>query len=262
MKAIILCGGQGTRLREYTELLPKPMVEIGGRPILWHIMKTYAHYGVNEFILCLGYKGHLIKEYFLNYEAMNTDFTVELGKQNRFSYHGATHSEDGWKVTLVDTGEGTMTGGRVKRAAKYLGDKKETFFVTYGDGVSNVNINSLLAFHKSHKKHATLTAVRPPSRFGVLETEGGRVKSFIEKPNTDQTLINGGYFCFEPVFLDYISDAADCILERDPLEKCAQEDQLQAYEHTGSWQCMDTYRDWELLQKQWQSGKAPWKVWE
>lgn len=258
MKAIILCGGQGTRLREYTELRPKPMVEIGGRPILWHIMKCFARFGVSDFLLCLGYKGNVIKDYFLNYEAMNTDFTVELGK-NKIRYHGDAHKEDGWTVTLIDTGEKTMTGARVKRAARYLNGSEEPFLVTYGDGLSDVNIQDLIAFHKSHNTMATLTGVRPPSRFGELQTDGTTVKSFTEKPALAHGLINGGFFCFEPEFLEYINDDPSCILEREPLERCASDGQLSVFEHRGFWQCMDTYRDWELLEKQWQSGKAPWK---
>jgi glucose-1-phosphate cytidylyltransferase len=258
---MILCGGQGTRLREYTELIPKPMVEIGGRPILWHIMKTYAHYGITEFILCLGYKGHVIKDYFLNYEAMNTDFTINLGK-HQIRYHGTTHGEDGWNVTLVDTGEDAMTGARVKRAAGYLDSHNEPFLVTYGDGVANINISKLLDFHRSNKKIATMTGVRPPSRFGVIESDGGKVKTFIEKPSLAQTMVNGGYFCFEPEFLNYLNNDSTCVLEREPLEKCAQDGQLLAYEHPGDWQCMDTFRDWEHLQKQWLTGTAPWKVWK
>ena len=261
MKAMILCGGQGTRLREYTEIRPKPMVEIGGHPILWHIMKLYAHHGINDFILCLGYKSQVIKEYFLNYEAMNSDFTVELGSSSRIHYHGSSHGENGWKVTLVETGDATMTGARIARAAKYLGDSPETFCVTYGDGVSDLDLKMALAFHRKHKKLATLTGVRPPSRFGELEISGSSVVSFSEKPQLGQGAINGGFFFFEPAFLRYLSDDPTVHLERAPLEQCARDNQLSVYEHQGFWQSMDTYRDWESLDRQWQAGKAPWKVW-
>jgi len=257
---MILCGGQGTRLREHTELRPKPMVEIGGKPILWHIMKLYAFHGITDFILCLGYKAHVIKEYFLNYKAMNSDFTVRLGEDNGITLHGSSHVQEDWRVTLVDTGEETMTGARVLRASKYLGDD-ETFCVTYGDGVSDVNIRAVLDFHLQHGKCATLTGVRPPSRFGELHTEGDRVVSFSEKPQIGQGLINGGFFCFQREFLNYLSDSPDCILERAPLENCANDGELCVFEHPGYWQCMDTYRDWQSLESQWTSGNAPWNVW-
>lgn len=262
MKAIILCGGMGTRLREHTEVRPKPMVEIGGRPILWHIMKLFAYHGITDFILCLGYKGYVIKEYFLNYEAMNSDFTIELGQEKGVHLHGTNHGEDGWRVTLVDTGESTMTGARVLRAAKHLDEKDDQFMVTYGDSLSDLNLNAVLEFHAQHNKMATLTGVRPPSRFGELQYENGRVLAFSEKPAVGQGLINGGFFCFRRGFLDYLSSDPGCILERDPLEQCAQAGELCVFEHTGYWQCMDTYRDWELLNKQWQNGEAPWKVWQ
>ncbi|MEW6736716.1 MAG: glucose-1-phosphate cytidylyltransferase [Acidobacteriota bacterium] len=259
MKTIILCGGRGTRLREHTEMRPKPMVEIGDRPILWHIMKLYSYYGFKDFVLCLGYKGHMIKEYFLNYECMNSDFTIELGKNRSIEYHSEAHKEDGWRVTLADTGEHEMTGARIKRAARYLDGS--TFCVTYGDGVSDVNLRAVLDFHRTHGKLATLTGVRPPSRFGELHCEGTSVLAFSEKPQVGQGLINGGFFCFEIGFLEYLSEDASCILEREPLEECAREGQLQVYEHQGYWQCMDTYRDWESLNRQWQANNAPWKVW-
>lgn len=262
MKAIILCGGQGTRLREHTELRPKPMVEIGGRPILWHIMKLYAHHGIREFILCLGYKASMIKEYFLNYEAMNLDFTVELGKADSIHFHDRKHEESGWSVTLSYTGETTMTGGRILQAARYLGRKGGTFCVTYGDGVANVDLGAVLAFHRSTGGMATITGVRPPSRFGELEVKGTLVTKFCEKSQVGSGLISGGFFFFEPDFLNYIPQNDDCFLEREPLERCADDGQLHVYEHTGFWQCMDTYRDWELLERLWQSGKAPWKVWK
>jgi glucose-1-phosphate cytidylyltransferase len=259
---MILCGGQGTRLREHTELRPKPMVEIGGRPILWHIMKAYAFHGITDFILCLGYKAHVIKEYFLNYHAMNSDFTVKLDRADSLEIHEGCGVEDDWRVTLVNTGEETMTGARVLRAAKYLNDDDATFMVTYGDGLSNVNLGEMLDFHQRHGKLATLTGVRPPSRFGELHMKDEQVIAFSEKPQIGQGLINGGFFCFQREFLSYLSDSPDCVLERAPLESCAAHGQLCAYEHSGSWQCMDTYRDWLSLEAQWQNGTAPWKVWQ
>jgi glucose-1-phosphate cytidylyltransferase len=262
VKVVILAGGMGTRLREQTEVRPKPMVEVGGKPILWHIMKHYAYYGMDEFIICLGYKGNVIKEYFLNYEAMNSDFTIRLGDHKSIDYHARTHGEDGWKVTLVETGENTMTGARVLRAARYLDDPLLTFCVTYGDGVSDIDLRASLAFHKAHGKLATVTGVRPPSRFGELRIDGQRVTAFSEKAQITQGMINGGFFFFEPGFLRYISDEPECILERGPLERCAMDGQLHVYEHPGYWQCMDTYRDWESLERQWQSGSASWKVWK
>jgi glucose-1-phosphate cytidylyltransferase len=258
MKAIILCGGQGTRLREHTELRPKPMVEIGGRPILWHIMKLYSHYGINDFVLCLGYKASVIKEYFLNYEAMNCDFTVRLGEPNAITLHESNQARENWRVTLADTGEETMTGARIRRAAKYLGPHDDTFMVTYGDGLADVNLQTLLEFHRGHGKLATLTGVRPPSRFGEFHCEGSQILSFSEKPQINQGLINGGFFCFQREFLNYLSESPDCILEKQPLETCASDGQLHVFEHLGYWHCMDTYRDWQGLENQWRSGRAPW----
>jgi glucose-1-phosphate cytidylyltransferase len=260
VKCIILCGGQGTRLREHTELRPKPMVEIGGRPILWHIMKLYAFHGISEFVLCLGYKAHVIKEYFLNYKAMNSDFTIKLDESEGIALHGSD-TEDSWQVTLADTGENTMTGARILRAARYL-DGDDTFMVTYGDGVSDVNLGELLRFHRQHGMMATLTGVRPPSRFGELRTKGNRVASFAEKPKHHRGMINGGFFCFERDFLQYFDDTPGCTLEGAPLELCAADGNLGVFEHQGFWQCMDTYRDWQGLEAQWQSGEAPWKVWD
>jgi glucose-1-phosphate cytidylyltransferase len=260
MKVIILCGGQGTRLREHTEIRPKPMVEIGGKPILWHIMKLYAHHGFSDFVLCLGYKGAQIKEYFLNYEAMNSDFTIKLGDRHAVAYHGCSHGETGWKVTLADTGEDAMTGARVKRVSRYLGTPR-TFAVTYGDGVSDVDLKAALTFHRAHGKLATVTGVRPSSRFGELAHRGTAVVQFSEKPQMEQGVINGGFFFFEPGFLRYLSDDSGCVLEREPMERCVADGQLHVYEHRGYWQCMDTYRDWEQLERLWRSGGAPWKVW-
>jgi glucose-1-phosphate cytidylyltransferase len=260
MKVMILCGGMGTRLRELTEIRPKPMVEVGGRPILWHIMKIYAHYGMRDFVLCLGYKGAMIKEYFLNYEAMNSDVSIELGSNQGVVFHDQTHNEAGWRVTLTDTGDGTSTGGRIARAARYL-DDSTTFAVTYGDGVTDVNLSAALEYHRSMGRLATLTGVRPPSRFGEVVASGGIVQAFSEKPQVSEGLINGGFFFFTRDFLRYLSSDAGCILERGPLERCAADGQLSVYPHDGYWQCMDTLRDWESLQSQWESGVAPWKVW-
>lgn len=261
MKAFILCGGQGTRLREQTDTRPKPMVEIGGRPILWHIMKTYAHYGVTDFVLCLGYKSHLIKDYFLNYEAQHCDFTVTLGPHGAIEVHGTHHDEDGWRVTLVDTGENAMTGARIKRAASFLDTDDETFFVTYGDGLIDVDLRKTLAFHKSHNGAATITAVRPPSRYGELTHVEGRVLCFDEKPQVSEGSINGGYLVLDRSFLDYLWDDDACTLEDEPMQRAVADGQLFVYEHSGYWQCMDTYRDWLQLEERWTSGQAPWKVW-
>jgi glucose-1-phosphate cytidylyltransferase len=258
MQVMILCGGMGSRLREETEVRPKPMVEIGGRPILWHIMKTYAVHGFTDFVICLGYKGEKIKEYFLNYESMNNDFTVELGRRESISFHQG-HNENGWRVTLVDTGYQTATGGRIKRASKYLaGDR---FMLTYGDGVSNVDLRRLLAFHQAQGTLATVTGVHPASRFGELLVTGERVRQFSEKPQTHEGLINGGYFVLERGALDYLTDDPGCTLEREPLEKLAAAGQLSVYRHDGFWQCMDTYRDYQLLNQLWESGGAEWKQW-
>ncbi len=262
MKVLILCGGMGTRLREQTETRPKPMIDVGGSPILLHIMKLYAHHGFADFVLCLGYKGNIIREYFLNYESMNCDFTVELGKRSSVEFHAQHEKRDevNMKVTLAETGEQSMTGARVKRGSRYV-TPGETFCVTYGDGVSNVDLQRALAFHRAHGKLATVTGVRPPSRFGELQLDGQRVLSFSEKPQLQTGLINGGFFFFESDFLRYITNEVSCVLEREPLERCAADGQLMVYEHSGYWQCMDTFRDWESLEKQWQSGQAPWKVW-
>jgi len=258
MKAIILCGGQGTRLREETEFRPKPMVEVGGRPILWHIMKIYAKHGIREFILCLGYQGQLIKEYFLNYEAMNNDFSISLGGRKQIEYHGQ-HEEQDFRVTLVDTGADTMTGGRVKRIEPHLDG--DLFMVTYGDGLADIDIRKLLDFHCSHGKIATVTAVRPLSRFGLLDIdEAGTVRSFAEKPQTEGW-INAGFFVFHRRFLDYLDEGDGCVMEQRPLARLAEEGQLAAYRHDGFFFAMDTYREYETLNRIWDSGRAPWKVW-
>jgi glucose-1-phosphate cytidylyltransferase len=257
MKIVILCGGLGTRLREETEFRPKPLVEIGGRPVLWHIMKSYAHFGFRDFVLCLGYRGSMIKEYFLNYEAMNNDFTICLGQKSQVLY-GGSHQEQGFQVTLADTGLDTMTGGRVKRIAKYVDD--DTFMVTYGDGVSDVDIARLVEFHHASGLLATVTTVRPVSRFGVVDIgEENRVLEFKEKP-VAEGWISAGFFVFNRRVFDYLT-GDNCILERDPLERLASEGQLAAYRHEGFFFPMDTYRDHQHLNQLWASGKAPWRVW-
>jgi len=257
MKTVILCGGLGTRLREETEFRPKPMVEIGGRPILWHIMKTYAHYGFSDFVLCLGYKGSVIKDYFLNYEAMNNDFTISLGDQSRICYHGA-HLEQGFTVTLADTGNEAMTGGRIARIARYI--DADTFLLTYGDGVCNVNIAHLVDFHKKHGRLATVTCVHPTSRFGMLEVSGDRVESFNEKPRIDGWM-NAGYFVLDRRIFPYLG-GEDCYFEREPLENLARDGELMAYPHNGFFYAMDTYREYQYLNELWSGGKAPWKIWQ
>ena len=253
MKVIILAGGYGTRLSEYTETIPKPMVSIGGRPILWHIMQTYASFGHKDFHVALGYKAEIIKEYFLRSKNLNSDFTIDLA--NDIVHSHKTDIID-WKVTLVDTGVDSMTGGRVKRMQKYIGN--ETFMLTYGDGVSNIDIDALLNFHRSHGKMVTVSAVHPVARFGELDIEDNRVVSFKEKPQTSQGWINGGYFIIEPEFFNLL-DGDQSILERDPLEKVAEMGELMAYHHNGYWQCMDTKRDRDNLEELWLSGEAPWK---
>ena len=257
MKAVILAGGLGTRLSEETSLRPKPMVEIGGRPILWHIMKMYASHGVNDFVICCGYKGYVIKEYFANYFLHMSDVTFHMA-ENRMEVH--QKRAEPWNVTLVDTGDDSMTGGRLKRVADYVKDE-EAFFFTYGDGVSDVDITATLAFHRAHGKKATLTATYPPGRFGALDMHAGRVLNFKEKPKGDGALINGGFFVLSPRVLDYIENEAT-IWEQEPLISLAAEGELMAYEHAGFWQPMDTLRDKHLLEGLWSSGKAPWKSWE
>lgn len=258
MKTVILCGGQGTRLREETEYRPKPLVPVGGRPILWHIMKLYAHHGFQDFVLCLGYRGGMIKEYFLNYEAMNNDFTISLGHKRHVDYHGA-HDEQDYQVTLVDTGIEVMTGARVKRVASHLNN--ETFMVTYGDGLSDLDLQALLAFHRSHGRLATMTTVQPQSRFGIVQVgSSGEVEEFVEKPKLEGW-INIGFLVFEPAALDYFSTDPGCIMERDPLEHLARDGQLMAYRHDGFFYSMDTYREHLYLNELWDSGAAPWKTW-
>ena len=253
MKIIILAGGFGTRLSEYTEAIPKPMVTIGERPILWHIMKTYAHFGYKDFYLALGYKAEAIKEYFLHYRSLNADFTIDLDNGEVTSLQT---DEIDWTVTLVHTGLEAMTGGRVKRMQPYIGN--EPFLLTYGDGVANIDINALIDYHKSHGKMVTVSAVHPGARFGELDMKGDCVSSFKEKPQTSQGWINGGYFVIEPEFFDLI-EGDSTILERTPLEKAAEMGELMAYRHDGFWQCMDTKRDRDALEELWQSEKAPWR---
>jgi glucose-1-phosphate cytidylyltransferase len=256
MKVVILAGGLGTRLAEETEVRPKPMVEIGGRPILWHIMKHYAHYGFKDFVIALGYKGEVIKHYFLDYYALNSSITVDL-RHGRVEKHGGDC--DDWLVQLIDTGYETLTGGRVKRLEPFLRDS--TFMVTYGDGVSSVDLGELLAFHRSHGRIATVTAVRPPARFGGLIFDGNLVADFTEKPQAGEGWINGGFLVFEPGIFDYLEGDSSS-LESDALERLAADRQLAAYRHDRFWQCMDTLRDKHLLERFWQEGRAPWRVWD
>jgi glucose-1-phosphate cytidylyltransferase len=255
MKVVILVGGLGTRLSEETTIKPKPMVEIGGNPILWHIMKIYSHYGFNDFIICLGYKGYMIKEYFANYFLHMSDVTIDI-KNNKIEIH--QNFSEPWKISLIDTGENTMTGGRVKRVQSYVGN--ETFMLTYGDGVSDVDIPNLIKFHKQKGQTGTLTAIRPVGRFGVLELQDTNVTTFLEKPKGQGGYINGGFFVFEPELFDDLTDDTT-ILERDPLESLATKGQLNAYKHEGFWYPMDTLRDKNYLEKIWATGQAPWKVW-
>ena len=257
MKVVLLAGGYGTRIAEETDIKPKPMVEIGSKPILWHIMKIYSHYGFNEFIILLGYKGYYIKEYFANYFLHQSDVTIDL-KTNSREVHN--NSSEPWKVTLVDTGLDTMTGGRIKRAKQYIGD--EPFLLTYGDGVSDIDIANTVAFHQKHGKALTMSAIQPEARFGNLDIDANmNIKSFIEKPKTEAGWINGGFFVCEPKVLDYISDDENCIFEQAPLQNLAKDGEMVAYKHEGFWQPMDTLRDNQKLNKLWKENKAPWKVW-
>ncbi|HTX98905.1 MAG TPA: glucose-1-phosphate cytidylyltransferase [Bacteroidota bacterium] len=256
MKVAILAGGVGSRLAEETEVKPKPMVEIGGRPILWHIMRHYAQYQLKNFVIALGYKGEVIKKYMVDYANLNSNLTVDL-RSGKVTAHGGFRPD--WTVELVDTGISTLTGGRIKRLAPYIGN--ETFMLTWGDGVSDVNLDDLLAFHRSHGKIATLTAVRPTARFGHLVFDGDQVSQFSEKPQTMEGWINGAFFVLEPKVFDYIA-GDETQWEREPMERLAADGQLMAYRHTSFWQCMDTLRDKRLLEDLWQAGKAPWKTWE
>jgi glucose-1-phosphate cytidylyltransferase len=255
MKVVILAGGLGSRLSEETVLRPKPMVEIGGRPILWHIMKLYSHHGLTDFVICLGYKGHMIKEFFANYVLHSADVTIDL-RANSVTYHNAPHEP--WRITLVDTGDGTMTGGRIRRVASHLG--ADPFCLTYGDGLADIDISALLSFHKAQGRQATLTAVRPPGRFGATELSGARVEKFVEKPRGEGGFINGGFFVCQPAVLDRIS-GDDTVWEQAPLAGLAADGQLSAYRHEGFWQPMDTLREKQLLEALWATGQAPWKLW-
>ena len=257
MKVVILAGGRGTRISEETEVLPKPMIEIGGKPMLWHIMKIYSHYGFNDFIICLGYKGYIIKEYFANYFLHSADITLDLSK-NKIEVLGS--KAEPWKVTLIDTGSDTMTGGRIKRVKKYLGN--ETFMLTYGDGIGDVDINNSLDAHKKSGKFATITAVQMAGRFGALNiVPSGNVKSFFEKPKGDGAWINGGFFVLEPDVFGYIKDDATT-WEKQPLENLAKNNELNSYKHNGFWKCMDNLRDKTELEQLWASGNSPWKIWK
>jgi len=257
MKVIILCGGRGTRLKEETEFRPKPLVEVGGRPILWHIMKIYAHYGFNNFILCLGYKGEMIREYFLNYEIRNVDFNLQLGNSKIKVYNKSR--EENWNITFVDTGERAQTGARVKQVEKYVdGDR---FMLTYGDGVTDVKIDKIIKYHQKQGRIGTITGVHPPSRFGEIVLDGSRIAKFNEKPQAKEGFISGGFFVFQKEFFRYLKDDNDCCLEKEPLEKLVANNQLSAYLHNGFWQCMDTQRELDILNQLWATGKAPWKVW-
>jgi glucose-1-phosphate cytidylyltransferase len=259
MQVVILCGGLGTRVREETDFRPKPMLNIGNRPILWHIMKIYAYHGYTEFILSLGYKGEMIKRYFLDFELINNDITIELGKPDK-TFVQQNQGENGWKITLVDTGEKALKGARLKRVERYI--TCEDFMMTYGDGLADININDLLNFHKKHGKLATVTGINPASRFGELKIKGDRVLAFNEKPKSDSRFINGGFFVFKKEFLDYLWNDDDCDLEIGPLENVVKDGQLMTYKHMGLWACMDTLRDMDYLNKLWAENKAFWKIWE
>ncbi|HRY30146.1 MAG TPA: glucose-1-phosphate cytidylyltransferase [Elusimicrobiota bacterium] len=257
MKVVLLAGGQGTRLREETEYRPKPMVNIGRWPVLWHIMKIYSHFGFNEFVICLGYKGEMIKEYFLNYRMMANDFTIHLGKHPVAFHNG--NNDLNWKVTLVDTGPNAMTGARLKRIQPHI--KEDTFMLTYGDGVADIDVRALVKFHRKHGKLATVTGVTPPSRFGELVVRGDRVVEFSEKPQTRAGLISGGFFVLNTKVFDYLTADDDCIFEQKPLEELTKNGQLMVRPHKGFWHCMDTLRDVHYLNSLWDKGDAPWKVW-
>jgi glucose-1-phosphate cytidylyltransferase len=258
-KVIILCGGRGARMREETEFRPKPMVEIGHKPILWHIMKIYSFYGYSNFILCLGYKGEMIKEYFLNFEILNSDFTIEFGNHKGIQVH-SSYSRDPWKVTLADTGLNTMTGARLKKVEAFIDG--DNFMLTYGDGVANIDINKLMDFHLSHKKLATITGVRPSSRFGELVVQGNKVIEFTEKPQVREGYINGGFFALNRKVFDYLTEDENCIFERTPLEQLAKDKELMVFFHNDYWHCMDTLRDMDILEQEWQTANPRWKVWE
>ncbi|MEK6974141.1 MAG: glucose-1-phosphate cytidylyltransferase [Nanoarchaeota archaeon] len=258
MKTVILCGGQGTRLREHTEFVPKPLVHVGNMPILWHIMKIYSHFGHKDFVLCLGYKGHEIKNFFMTYDLLKHDFTLNLANRDSTHFYHNNHLLEDWKITFVETGLETNTGGRIKQVEKYIDD--DNFFMTYGDGLANININELYKFHLNHKKIATLTSIQPMSRFGIVTFDDkGIITSFKEKPKLDGW-INGGFFVLKKDVFDYIGE--NDVFEQDPLIKLAKDKELMSYPHNGFWECMDTHRDYEMLNKIWNSGNAFWKVWK
>lgn len=256
VKVVILCGGAGTRLREQTEFMPKPLVKIGDKPILWHIMKIYAHYGFEDFVLCLGYRGEVIKQYFYEYKMLNCDFTINLGNGDIVI---ADPVHEDWNITLAQTGVDAMTGSRVKKIEKYIDGS--LFMLTYGDGLANMNIKELLEFHRSQGKIGTVTGVHPSSRFGELVIENERVVDFLEKPQVQNGLVNGGFFVFDRRFFGYLPDDDSCVLEKEPLERLAADGELCVYKHTGFWACMDTQRDFQLLNNIWNSEVPPWKVW-
>jgi glucose-1-phosphate cytidylyltransferase len=260
-KVVILCGGYGTRIRDVADDIPKPMLRIGDRPILWHIMKIYAHYGLKDFVLCLGYKSWTIKEYFLNYQPIICDFTITLGNRAHLQYHN-DYPEHDWNITLVETGHDTQTGGRIRKVRNYL-EGSDIFCITYGDGVGDINIDDLIRFHRHHGHIGTVTGVRPPGRFGVMEvdddSDANIVKQFHEKPQTTSGLINGGFFVFDHRLWDYMNENPGLIFEGEPLARLAQAGELALYEHTGFWQPMDTYREWKLLNEMWATDNAPWK---
>ncbi len=259
MKVVILCGGQGTRLREETNVRPKPMVEIGSHPILWHIMKIYSSFGFNDFVLCLGYKGYIIKDYFINFKFRTNDFTINLKNNPEIEIH-QNEAIENWTITLAETGETAQTGARIYRVKKYLDN--QPFCLTYGDGLGNVDIDKLISFHRSHGKIGTVTGVRPPGRFGELEIVDKQVQVFAEKPQITQGLINGGFFVFEPAFIDgYLEDDETLTLESRPLQRLAEDGELMVFPHESFWQPMDTYREWKMLEAMWNDGNAPWKFW-
>ncbi|MBI5448112.1 MAG: glucose-1-phosphate cytidylyltransferase [Gammaproteobacteria bacterium] len=260
MKTIILCGGYGTRIRDVSDDIPKPMIPVGSLPILWHLMKYYAQFGYKEFILCLGYKGQSIKNFFLNYEENTRDCTITLGAEKSIEFH-SSHNEADWRVTFAETGQNTMTGGRISKIRKYIGDD-ENFFLTYGDGLGNIDLNALLSLHKSHGKILTVTGVRPPGRFGeLLADPEGVITQFNEKPQTSEGRISGGFFVCRRELFDYIDDDEALVFEKNPMQALAKNEQLVLYEHDDFWQCMDTYRDWQLLNTLFDNGNAPWMIW-
>ncbi len=261
MKVVILCGGQGTRLKEETEYRPKPLVPIGGMPILWHIMKTYSRFGHKDFILCLGYKGEMIKDYFLNFQELTNDFTLSLRSHKKLITHHKKAVLEDWNITFVDTGMDSQTGARVARIKEFIGKDKE-FLLTYGDGVARIDIGKLIKFHRAHGPIATVTGVRPPSRFGEIVAKGARVVSFNEKPAVSEGYINGGFFVLDRKIFNYVSRDETCVFERDPLETLVRERRLAMFAHDGFWHCMDTYRDYLALNELWDTGQASWKVWK